>query len=63
MLSLSAGLFDSAKLFLFCPAIVSDIQAGLSIHYLTFHTIRVQAAFKSIRMPGQSGDQDTFETC
>jgi len=63
MSSLSAGLFDTAKRFLFCLTMVSDIQAGLSIHWLTVHTIRVQAVFKDIRMPGQSGDPDTFETC
>jgi len=63
MLSLSAGLFNSAKLFLFCPTIMSDVQAGLGIHELTFHTIRVHVVFKSLRMPGQLGDPDTFETC
>jgi len=31
MSSFSAGLFDVAKLFPFCPKIVSDVPAGLSI--------------------------------
>ena len=62
MSSLSTGLFDVAKLFPFCPRIVSDVPAGLSIPYLTFHVTRVLAIFKSVRIPGLSADPDTFET-
>ena len=32
ILCLSEGLFNSAKLFLFCPTIMCEVQAGPSIH-------------------------------
>jgi len=63
MWSLTAGLYDLAKLFLFCPTIVFDVTAGLSIGWLTVHPTRVLAVFKSVQMPGPARDPRTFEIC
>jgi len=62
MSPLPAGLFDVDKLVPFCPRMASDVPAGLSIHYLTFHPTRGLAIFKSLQMPGPLGDPDTFAT-
>ena len=61
-LNASSSLFDVAKLFPFCARIASDVPAGLSIRWLTFHPTRVLAIFKRVWMRGPSGDLDTFET-